>query len=353
MKMSISREFFGKTADGREAYIFTLANDKQMTARITNYGGVVVSLMVPDRNSKLEDVVLGFDELESYFNCPYLGAIIGRHGNRIEDAVFEINGVEYHVARNDGNNHLHGGDTGFDKVLWDAEIVQMEGAESLKLTYLSADGEENYPGNLKVEVTYMLTKDNALSIEYFAVTDKDTPVNLTNHSYFNLSGHSAGDVKWHKLMMDADSFTVINNECIPTGEIRAVKGTPMDFTSLTPIGIGLESNDEQIVCGKGYDHNWVLNVSGEKPEKAAVAVDEGSGRIMEVYTTKPGVQFYSGNFLEGTRTGKGGAVYSKWSGFCLETQFFPNALKHKHFPSPVLKAGEEYRHTTIYKFLSE
>lgn len=351
--MGIMKEYFGKTKDGRNVDIYTLINDNGMTATITNFGGIVVSLCVPDRNGKFEDVVLGCDKLENYYSSPYFGAIIGRHSNRIEDSKFEINGVEYQVAKNDGNNHLHGGLVGFDKVVWDAEVVNVDGTEALELSYLSKDGEENYPGNLNVKVTYMLTKDNALSIDYYAVSDKDTVVNLTNHSYFNLSGHNSGDVKWHKLMINADSFTVINNECIPTGEIRPVKGTPMDFTGLTPIGLGLECEDEQIICGKGYDHNWVLKVSGKTPEKAAEVVDNKSGRVMEVYTTKPGIQFYSGNFLSSTIQGKGGAVYGKWSGLCLETQFFPNSLKHKHFPSPIFKAGEEYKHTTIYKFLTE
>lgn len=351
--MSIIREAFGTTPDGRKVDIFTLTNIRGMTARITNFGGAVVSLMVPDRNDKFEDVVLGYDNLEGYFDCPYFGAIIGRHANRIEDACFELNGVEYKLAKNDGRNHLHGGNTGFDKVLWDAGIIEKDGKEALILTYCSKDGEENYPGNINVQVVYYLTEDNSLGIEYYAVSDKDTVLNLTNHSYFNLSGHSSGDVKWHKLMINADSFTVVDNECIPTGEIRPVKGTPMDFTELTPIGVGMACDDEQIVCGKGYDHNWVLKVSGQKPEKAAELVDPRSGRIMEVYTTKPGIQFYSGNFLDGTNIGKGGSVYAKWSGLCLETQFFPNAVKHSHFPSPILKEGDKYRHTTIYKFLSE
>jgi len=229
-------------------------------------------------------------------------------------------------------------------------VIETDGKEGLQLTYLSRDGEENYPGNLKVKVTYILNEDNGLEIHYHAVSDKDTVVNLTNHAYFNLSGHNAGSISGHEVMINADKFTVIDNTGIPTGEIRGVQGTPMDFRTLKPIGPGFDSDDEQIKCGKGYDHNWVLKVSGKEPEKAAELYDPASGRVMEVYTTKPGIQFYSGNFLDGRGFGKGGAVYEKRSGLCLETQYFPNAMKHKHFPSPVLKAGEEYRHTTIYKF---
>lgn len=351
--MSITKAYFGKAQDGRPVDIYTLVNENDVKVSITNFGGTVVSLCVPDRNGKLEDIVLGHDKLQDYFDCPYFGAIIGRHSNRIEGGEYEINGVKYQVAKNDGNNHLHGGVKGFDKVVWDAEVINTGGAEALELSYLSKDGEENYPGNIKVKVTYTLKNDNSLAIDYLAVTDKDTVVNLTNHSYFNLSGHASGNIKSHKLMINADYFTVINNECIPTGEIRDVYDTPMDFTSLTSIGIGLESKDEQMVCGNGYDHNWILKISGEKPEKVAELFEENSGRTMEVYTTKPGLQFYSGNFLNGTMVGKDGAIYNKWAGLCLETQYFPNGLKYKHFPSPILKAGAEYRHTTIYKFLTK
>lgn len=349
--MSITRRLYGKTQDGNEVYLFRLTNSNGMAAEIINYGGIVVSLFVPDKNGNIDDVVLGYDKIEGYENkSPYFGAIIGRHANRIEDSIFRINGTEYRLNANDGRNHIHGGLKGFDKVIWNAEILTDDSDECLQLSYRSRDGEENYPGNLDVKVTYTITNNNALEIDYFAVSDKDTVVNLTNHSYFNLSGHAAGDITKHKVMINADRFTAINDECLPTGEIRDVKGTPMNFTSLTPIEPGISSGYEQIICGKGYDHNWILNVSGKKPEKAAEVFDEKSGRLMEVFTTKPGIQFYSGNFLDGASTGKEGAIYGKRSGLCLETQYFPNALKHKHFPSPVLKAGQQYKHITIYKF---
>jgi aldose 1-epimerase len=352
--MSIEKRLFGKTAEGTEVYLFTLKNSNGMTAEIINYGGVIVSLSVPDAKGNFEDVVLGYDNLESYTKKgPYLGAAIGRHGNRIENATFEIDGIVYNLTKNEGENQLHGGNIGFDKVVWTPEIVVEDGNEALELSYLSKDGEEGYPGNLTVKITYTLTEDNAIKIDYYAVTDKDTVVNLTNHSYFNLSGHASGDILKHKVMINSDSFTVADKQSLPTGEIASVKGTPMDFTELTPVDKGIFSDYEQIVFANGYDHNWILKVSGKEPEKAAEVVDDASGRIMEVYTTKPGVQFYTGNFLDGTHIGKGGVHYKQRSGLCLETQYYPNSLKHKHFPSPILRVGEEYKHTTIYKFLNK
>lgn len=352
--MGITRSFYGKTVEGKEVDIFTISNTNGMSAKISNYGGIVVSLMVPDRNGKLDDVVLGYDKLEGYIKggC-FFGAIIGRHANRIENASFEINDVVYNVTKNEGENQLHGGLTGFDKVIWQAEILTKGEEECLQLSYTSKDGEEGYPGNLDVKVTYMLTNDNALKIDYFAVSDKDTVVNLTNHSYFNLSGHTSGNILKHQVMINADRFTVNDKDSIPTGEIRDVKGSPMDFTKLRTIESGIFSEYEQIAFGNGYDHNWVLNVTGEKPEKAAEVLDVTSGRVMEVYTTKPGVQLYTGNYVDESEYCKDGARYVKNSGLCLETQYFPNALKHKHFPSPILKAGEQYNHTTIYKFLTK
>ena len=350
--MSISKRAFGKTAEGQEAAIFDLVNSNGMTAAITNFGGIVVSMQVPDKNGKLTDVVLGFDKLEDYEKPgPYFGAIIGRHANRIEDSRFTLNGVEYRLYANENETHLHGGLKGFDKVLWQAGIVKKNGMDSLRLTYLSRDGEEGYPGNLNVRVEYTLSEDNALEIEYFAKSDRDTVVNLTNHSYFNLSGHGSGDILRHELHINADRFTVNDSRALPTGEIRPVQGTPMDFTRMTPVGLGIDSQYEQIQYGHGYDHNWVLNMSGQSPEKAAEVYDPASGRVLETYTTQPGVQFYSGNFLQGVH-GKDGAVYQKRSGLCLETQHFPNSMKHPNFPSPILRAGQDYHQITIYNFLN-
>ncbi|MBP7175054.1 MAG: galactose mutarotase [Thermoclostridium sp.] len=344
-----NKKLFGKTPDGAEAALYTLENRNGMKAKVTNYGGIIVSLFVPDKNGKLEDVVLGCENLENTMKMsPFFGALIGRHANRIENAQFELNGKEYKVLKNDGNNHLHGGARGFDKVFW--EVVG-KSENTITLSYHSADGEEGYPGNLDVTVTYSLSDDNALSIDYMAKSDKDTVINLTNHSYFNLSGHACGDIVNHELKIYADQFTVNNDECIPTGEILPVSGTAMDFTDFRPLKPGLMSQDPHIKCGKGYDHNFIIKRTGKSPELCAEAYDPASGRRMQVYTTKPGVQLYTGNHLNDGMIGKGGVRYRKWSGFCLETQFFPNAMKHKHFPSPVLKAGEVYHHITTYKFL--
>ena len=350
--MKINRDVFGTMEDGREVGLYTLSNANGMTVKIIDFGGTIVFIEAPDREGRMADVVLGYDNLTDYLKNPgYLGALIGRYGNRIEGAEFELNGTLYHLLKNDGNNHLHGGGVGFDKVLWDAFIVDDNGTEKLELRYLSRDGEEGYPGNLSVRVLYSLTQDNGVSIEYFAETDQDTVVNLTNHAYFNLAGHDGGSITGHCLRIYASRFTPINDECIPTGEIREVKDSPMDFTAMGRISEGLaqEHTDEQLRCGYGYDHNFVLDHAGGGVEKAAEAVHEESGRCLTVLTDKPGVQFYSGNHLDGIQ-GKDGAVYGKRNGFCLETQFFPNSMKKKHFPSPVLRKGERYRFTTVYRF---
>lgn len=349
--MSINKEKFIDREGFDNIYLYTLTNANGMMAKITNFGGIVVSLFVPDKDGKLDDVVLGYDELQSYLkNDYYLGCIIGRHANRIEDSRFEINSIEYNLVKNDGNNHLHGGNAGFHKVIWKEETVKNGSIEGLKLSYMSKDGEENYPGNMDVTVTYELNNDNSLVIDYYGVCDKDSVANLTNHSYFNLSGHESGDILEHQLMINADSFTPIDEYGIPTGEIREVTGTPMDFKEMKCIGTCIGMGDQQLINGKGYDHNWVLNCKGIS-EKAAEVFDPVSGRRMEVYTTKPGIQFYSGNYLADSVKGKAGVQYKKRSGLCLETQYFPNGLKHKNFPSPILKAGCEYKHTTIYKFV--
>lgn len=345
--MSICKQAFGKTNNGIDVDIFTLKNSNGMEAKVTTYGGAVVSLLTPDKSGNFADVVLGYDTVEDYIKGnKFFGALIGRCGNRIENSTFKINNIEYHVTKNEGENHLHGGIKGFDKVVWTAEIKD----NTLQLSYVSKDGEEGYPGNLNVKVTYTLTEDNSLKINYTAISDKDTVVNLTNHSYFNLSGHNSGNILNHKLMINSDSFTVNDEQSIPTGEVRKVDGTPMDFRKLALVGKNINSDDEQIKFGSGYDHNWMLNSNGNINEKAAELVDENSGRVMEVYTTTPGVQFYSSNFLDGSDIGKGGASYEKRNAICLETQYVPNAINMEGFESPLLKAGEEYNHTTIYKF---
>lgn len=343
--MSILSKTYGKTKEQVSVNIFTLKNTNGVEVTITNFGGIVISIKVPDKQGIFKDVVLGYDKLEDYLdNVCYFGAIIGRHANRIEDARFLLNGIEYTVGKNSGKHQLHGGFVGFDKVVWQAKVIEVDKVETLQLEYTSKDGEEGFPGELKVRVIYTLTEDNALEIEYLAVSDKDTVVNLTNHSYFNLSGEGTGDILSHELMIDAESFTLINEECIPNGEISAVAGTPFDFTRSKAIGKEIDEENEQLKNGCGYDHNFVLKVSGKVPEKFAELYEEKSGRLMEVFTTMPGVQLYSGNYLESSK------VYGSRSGMCLETQYFPNSMKHMHFPSPILKAKEQYKHATIYKF---
>lgn len=347
--MEIMQKPYGELG-GKAVTLYTLKNSNGMTVDIINYGGIIVTINTPDREGHMADVTLGYDTLEGYLKLsPFCGAIVGRHANRLEGACFTLNGKLYKLNKNEGENQLHGGPVGFQHKVWDAEILPGQG---LKLTYRSPDGEEFYPGNLDVTVLYSLTDDNAIKIDYQAVSDQDTVVNLTNHAYFNLSGHNAGPVYDHELMINADFFTPINAECLPTGEVWSVTGTPMDFTSFRPVGQGLLSAmaDDQMTKGTGYDHNWVLKTGGDLNAKAGELYDPKSGRFMEVYTTKPGMQFYAGNHLAKAGQGKGGYTYGKHGGLCLETQFFPNSMKHPHFPSPVLKAGQTYQHTTIYRF---
>ncbi len=354
--MTITKKNFAKMPDGTQVDMYTLKNSNNMSVDIINYGGTIVSILMPDKNGKIADIALGFDDIKRYMeNDAYMGALIGRHGNRIEGAEFELNGKFYELVKNDGNNHLHGGTIGFHNVVWNVEIQEENGVQKLVLTHTSPDGEENYPGNLKVKVEYSLSEENELKIDYDAVSDKDTVVNLTNHAYFNLAGHDSGDVLKHQIYINADKFTPVNDECIPTGEIRDVKGTVMDFTQLKSFAEGISSGDEQIVYGAGYDHNWVLNTKGNINEVACELCDPESGRAMQVFTTKPGMQFYSGNHLNEKvhLVGKNDTVYNMRTGLCLETQFFPNAMKHKNFPSPVLKASEKYHYVTIYKFLNK
>lgn len=347
----ITKASFGKTADGESVDIYTLKNRNGMEAKITNYGGIVVSLTAPDRNKKYADVVLGFNDLDSYLKGhPYFGAIIGRYGNRIAKGRFTLNGVEYKLAVNNGENHLHGGIKGFDKVVWTAKPMKTKAGAVLSLTYLSKDGEEGYPGNLTVKVDYTLTNRDELRIDYFAQTDKDTVTNLTHHSYFNLAGEGNGDILSHQLMINANQFTPTDAGSIPTGELRNVQGTPFSFLTSTTIGARIDQDDQQLKFGGGYDHNWVVNGKAGSLRQAATAYESTSGRVMEVWTTEPGVQFYTGNFLDGTLTGKSGKPYPKRSGFCLETQHYPDSPNKPAFPTTTLKAGKPYRSTTIYRF---
>ena len=322
-----------------------------MQVDITNYGGIVVSLRVPDRLGRFSDVVLGYETLDGYLsNRPYFGAIIGRYANRIAGACFRLHQMEYRLARNDGANHLHGGIRGFDKVAWDARASVTDGQAALRLHYLSADGEEGYPGNLDVEVTYTLTNDDALRIDYFGRCDSDTVLNLSNHTYFNLRDAGRSDILGHELTIHAGSFTPINDQLIPTGEVRSVAGTPFDFTGLTAVGARIGQQDEQLIFGRGYDHNFVLNGEPGTLTFAAEVHEPTSGRVMQVHTTQPAMQFYSGNFLDGTIVGKDGFVYGGRHGLCLETQHFPDSPNQPQFPTTVLKKEEDYRAATTYRF---
>jgi aldose 1-epimerase len=331
--------------------LFTLTNVNGMEAHITNFGGTVVALNAPDRNGKFADVVLGFDTLDGYLGKhPFLGVIVGRFANRIVNARFTLNSLEYTLSKNRGKHHAHGGFEGFDKKVWQARVVQREGGPYLELNYLSHDGEEGYPGNLAVTVFYSLTDDNSFRIEYVATTDKDTVLNLTNHSYFNLAGAGQGDILGHVLTIDADRFTLSTQEQMVVGEIREVFGTPMDFTRPKPIGLRISEDYEQLRFADGYDHNYILNSGGKALAKIAEAYEPTSGRVMQVFTTEPGVQLYTGNKLDGSVIGKGGRPYGKYSGLCLECQHFPNSPNVPQFPSTVLKPGERYTQTTLYQF---
>ena len=345
----ISAKPFGKTKDGTPVEIFTLRNAGGAEAMITNYGGIVVSLKVPDRSGKLGDVVLGYDNLKDYIKAsPYFGALIGRYGNRISKGRFELDGKRYQLATNNAPNALHGGLKGFDKVVWSAKPLSTKNGPSLELSYVSKDGEEGYPGNLAVKAVYTLTDKNELRIDFTATTDKPTIVNLTHHSYFNLAGE--GDILAHEVTIKADKFTPIDKTFIPTGELRPVAGTPFDFRKQTKIGSRIKNDDQQLKFGLGYDHNWVVR---DKPGRLALmakVTDPASGRTMEVLSTEPGLQFYSGNFLDGTNVGKGGKVYRHRTGFCMEPQHFPDSPNKPQFPSVVLRPGQTYKNTIIYKF---
>ncbi|MFA6133080.1 MAG: aldose epimerase family protein [Phycisphaerae bacterium] len=349
--MSIRKEPFGGI-DGKEVSLYTLANSRGTVMKVTNYGGIVTSLRVADRAGKIDDVTLGFDRLEGYLQrpSPYLGALIGRYGNRIAHGKFTLGGKTYTVPLNNGNCSLHGGLKGFDQVVWSARPLQWPEGDALELTYLSVDGEEGYPGNLKVTVVYLLSEDDQWRIDYTAATDKETVVNLTQHAYFNLAGEGCPSVAGTEMMINAGAVTPMNSDLVPTGEIRPVAGTPFDFTSAKPIGQRIDAQDEQLVIAKGYDINYVLNKKGGELSLAARACEPTTGRVMEVLTTEPGVQLYTGNFLDGKLVGKSGRAYGKRSGFCLETQHFPDSVNHPEFPSTTLRPGEKFSSTTIYKF---
>lgn len=352
---STTKKSFGKTPDGQPVDLYVLTSKGGAEASITNYGGAVVSLKMPDRSGKMADVVLGYDTADGYVNDKsFFGALVGRYGNRIGHAQFALDGKTYTLAKNNGENSLHGGIKGFNKAMWTAKIMPAKDGQSLELSYLSKDGEEGFPGNLKVSVIYTLTDSNALRIAYSATTDKKTVVNLTNHSYFNLAGQGSGDILGHLLMIQADKFTPVDAGLIPTGEFRDVAGTPFDFRKELAIGARIDQDEEQLKLGGGYDHNFVLRRSNDPGESLAARVLEpASGRVLEVWTTEPGVQFYTGNFLDGKTIGKGGVTYPRRSAFCLETQHYPDSPNQPKFPSVVVNPGEHYHTITTYKFSVE
>ncbi len=344
-KINVQKAAFGHLPDGAAVELYTLTNSNGMRVGILNYGGIVESLSVPDRAGQVADVVLGMDSIEGYLKgVPYFGALVGRYGNRIAHARFPLDGKTYTLPKNDGDNTLHGGTRGFDKHIWNARAT----GDSLELTYLSRDGEEGFPGNLSAKVVYTLTAQNELRIEYSATTDKDTVLNLTNHSYFNLGGAGSGTVLDHQVTILADRFNPVDKGLIPTGELRPVHGTPFDFTHSTAIGARIGQGDEQLHLGNGYDHNFILNGSGMR--KAAEVYEPKSGRVLEVLTDQPGLQFYTANFLDGTIHGKGGKVYPFRGAFCMETQHFPDSPNHPAFPTTELKPGETYHTVTVFRF---
>jgi aldose 1-epimerase len=347
----IARSEFGVLPSGDKVSLFNFRNSSGLEASITDYGGRVVTLKTPDRSGKLDDIVLGFDTLDGYMgHNPYFGALVGRYANRISNAAFTLDGETFHLARNNGPNSLHGGTKGFDKVFWIARELDGGDHPLLELRYLSADGEDGYPGNLEVRVTYELTENNDLRIEYHAKTDKRTVLNLTNHSYFDLSGQGKGNVLNHLVTLNADFFTPVNEHLIPTGELQSVAATPFDFRKETRIGERIDEPHQQLKLGAGYDHNFVLNRTQQSLSFAARAIDPQSGRTLEVHTTQPGVQFYTGNHLDGSVKGKGGNVYGFRSGFCFETQHFPDSPNQPNFPSTELSPGEEFHSTTVFRF---
>jgi len=350
----IEKSPFGRTPDGQPVELYRLRTRRGLTATLATYGGIVTSLELPDREGRLADVVLGFDALDGYLSGnPYFGAIVGRYGNRIAKGRFRLENQEHVLAVNFGANHLHGGVRGFDKVVWTAEPLTTEDGPALRLGYASPDGEEGYPGALMASVVYTLTEQGELRIEYAAATDRPTVVNLTHHSYFNLAGHGAGDVLGHLLTIDADRFTPVDDGLIPTGELRGVAGTPFDFREPTAIGARIDEDDPQLATGGGYDHNFVLNRRQPGLGFAARVHEPRSGRAIEVFTTEPGLHFYSGNLLDGRLTGKGGRHYPRRAGLCLETQHFPDSPNQPGFPTTRLDPGRRYESATVYRFSVE
>jgi aldose 1-epimerase len=342
---------FGRTADDKAVDLITLRNSAGIEARILTYGGIILSLKTPDRAGALDDIVLGFDELAPYLTkSPYFGCLIGRYGNRIAKGKFTLDKKPYTLATNNAPNHLHGGVKGWDKVVWSAAPFQNAEGVGVTLTYTSADGEEGYPGTVKAEVTYTLTDQNQLIVDYHATTDKPTIINLTQHSYFNLAGATAKDILGHELMINAAEYTPVDPTLIPTGQLAPVEGTPFDFRKLTPIGARINDANEQLKRGLGYDHNFVLTRIGPGLSYAAKVVEPQTGRTLDITTTEPGIQFYSGNFLDGKLVGKGGQTYAHRSGFCLETQHYPDSPNRPNFPSTVLRPGEDYRSKTVFTF---
>lgn len=347
----ITQKSFGRLTDGREVTLFTLTNSHGTTANIINFGAIVTHLFIKDKEGRMEDVVLGYDSIEGYENDSfYLGAIVGRFGNRIARGQFELNGRKYQLTVNDGANHLHGGRNGFHKILWDAEPVETPAGSALALSHTSPDGEEGYPANVEITVTYTLTESDELRIDYIAESDSHTILNPTHHSYFNLSGDFTKPILDHQLTILGERFTPADNTAIPTGELRPVKASPMDFTKPTAIGERIAMDDEQLNFGGGYDHNWVIDQYNQSVRKAASVIEPKSGRVLEVFSDQPGMQFYSGNFLDGETTGKNGLPMRKRTGFCLEMQNFPDAPNKPEFPSAILEPGNPYKQTTIYRF---
>jgi len=349
---TVSREPFGSTQDGEVVDLFTLKNGRGLEVQAISFGATITSLKTPDRDGASADIVLGFESLQPYLDgSPYFGAIIGRYGNRIGGAAFELAGQVHRLAANNGENHLHGGDRGFDKVVWEGETFQGDNEAGVVFSHVSPDGDEGYPGTLSVRVTYTLTDKNELVVDYSATTDRATPVNLTQHSYFNLAGHGSGDILGHELMLAADAITPVGDGLIPSGVLVPVEGTPFDFRTPHPIGERIESDHPQMVFGAGYDHNWVLNgTQVEGMNLVGRVYEPTTGRTLEVLTEEPGVQFYSGNFLDGSDVGKGGVVYGRRSGFCLETQHFPDSPNKPEFPSTVLEVGEVHTTKTVFRF---